>query len=53
MHIYLDVFEEAVILSPVRSNFFMTVLYLVIGESIKPKCTIDRPDIAPLTYPQY
>ena len=53
MHIYLDVFQEAVILSPIRRNFFTTVLYLVIGESIKTKWTINRPDIAPLTYPQY
>ena len=53
MHIYLDVFQEAVILSPIRSNLFTTVLYLVIGESIKTKWTINRPDIAPLTYPQY
>ena len=53
MHIYLDVFQQAAILSPIMSNFFTTVLYLVIDESIKTKCTINRPDIAPLTYPQY
>ena len=33
MHIYLDVFQEAVILSPIRRNFFTTVLYLVIDET--------------------